>query len=237
MYEALEVRFLGFLYFYQARQEDIIMHSFKLSAENFERAKWKMALPGVILAVIIIYLVTSVSVENIVSLGNDLGVQNSAVLLLLTVLIGTVPFIIGIKIYIKKQRIRWLSFEIEIDSTRIIRKQEDNPTIEILREQITGIRESIGYGITVMTGDRNRMIFIPESIEQYAKLKELLSSWVHIDVHYPKFKSNTLTVQYVNRDVERKNYLKKSLRGIIVPMIMMLVFFGGLLLMLFLWDK
>lgn len=210
------------------------MQSFKLSPESFERAKWKMITPGLIVIAIIFWAILK---EGILTSIEDLENKESIITLVICTVIPVVITFITMKIYMTKQRRKWLSYELIVDEDKIIRKQEGNSTIEISRKEITNIRESVGYGITISTDSRRKMIFIPESAEQYDKIKILLNSWSIIKAYHPRIKGNTLSVFLANREADREQYLRTSRNLILSRLLIIIIPFILLFILVFILEN
>jgi hypothetical protein len=189
-----------------------------------------MTLPSLTLVILVFFVMLK---QEIFSSINDLGNQESIVKLIVCTVIPVVFTYVAFRIYITKQRYKWLSYELIIDENRIMRKQEGNSTIEISRSEITNIRESIGYGIFVSTNNRRKMIFIPESAEQYDKIRVLLNLWSRIEEYHPKIKGNTLSVFLANRNVDNENYMRRSRNFIISRLLIIVITIIFLLLLVF----
>lgn len=74
------------------------------------------------------------------------------------------------------------SYELTLTEDVIIRKQAELPEVEIRREQVTGIHETIGAGLLVTTKDCYKYIFIPAILESYDDVKDQLRYWKPIEM-------------------------------------------------------
>lgn len=207
------------------------MNSFKLSPESFERSKYKMILYNLIIITIVLFIILKPLISE------DLKNKDSIFATIVVLVIVVIALIFRLNGQIKKQRAKWLSFEIIVDATKITRKQEGNPVVEIQKEQITEIKEAIGYGITIFTDNTNLKIFIPEALEKYDNLKSLLGLWSKIEVIKPKFRSSTATVYYVSGEVDKNRQLKKSVKMLFVGLIVLIILFVCLLLLVMFLGK
>ena len=71
----------------------------------------------------------------------------------------------------------WLSFQLLVGSDSIVRKQVRIPDIEIHRDQVTKLQEKPGTGLFIRTKDKQLSIYVPDTIEGYDELRDLLSQW------------------------------------------------------------
>jgi hypothetical protein len=65
---------------------------------------------------------------------------------------------------LRRQRMAWNSFRLEMGETSLRRIQEYRDDIEISHNEITEIRQAPGGGISVMTAEPHRTIFIHEQL-------------------------------------------------------------------------
>ena len=74
-------------------------------------------------------------------------------------------------------RADWDSYQLSLADDGLRRVVSSLPAVEIARNEVTHIVESPGQGLTVLTADRQRFIFIPEQLERYAAVREQLAGW------------------------------------------------------------
>lgn len=83
---------------------------------------------------------------------------------------------------LKIQRAGLDSYELTVSDDVIIRKQAKLPEVAIQRGQVTGIHETAGVGMLVMTGDCYKYIFIPVMLDNYDEVKDELKGWKAIEI-------------------------------------------------------
>lgn len=74
------------------------------------------------------------------------------------------------------------SYELTVDEGMIVRKQDELPEVAIQRDQVTGIHETAGVGMLVMTGDCYKYIFIPVMLDNYDEVRDELKEWKAIEI-------------------------------------------------------
>jgi len=71
----------------------------------------------------------------------------------------------------------WNSYSLTVGDDLIRREMSNVPSLEIRRADVTHIHEVRGAGITVLTADRHRFVFIPEQLIGYESVRGLLAEW------------------------------------------------------------
>jgi len=79
-------------------------------------------------------------------------------------------------------RSNWDSYRLSVAEDGLRRVVSSLPAVEIARGEVTHIFDSPGEGLTVMTADRQRFVFIPEQLEDYAAVREQLAGWRAFEV-------------------------------------------------------
>lgn len=74
------------------------------------------------------------------------------------------------------------SYELTVSDDLIIRNQAQIPEVAIQRGQVTGIHETAGVGILVMTADYYKYIFIPAMLDNYDEVRDELKRWKAIEI-------------------------------------------------------
>lgn len=108
--------------------------------------------------------------------------------------ISTIAVILGLVFlsllhYLRSLRIQKTgldSYELIVDEDMIIRKQDGIPEVTIQRDQVTGIYETVGSGILVMTGDCYKYIFIPVMLDHYDQVRVKIRAWKSIEIMQDK---------------------------------------------------
>lgn len=74
-------------------------------------------------------------------------------------------------------RSNWDSYQLSLAENGLRRVVSSLPAVEIARAEVTHIFDSPGEGLTVMTEDRQRFVFIPAQLEEYPAVREQLAGW------------------------------------------------------------
>jgi hypothetical protein len=71
----------------------------------------------------------------------------------------------------------WDSYQLSLADDGLRRVVSSLPALEITRAEVTHLFDSPGEGVTVMTADPQRFVFIPEQLEDYSGVREQLAGW------------------------------------------------------------
>jgi hypothetical protein len=74
-------------------------------------------------------------------------------------------------------RADWDSYQLSLSKDGLRRVVSSLPAVEIARAEVTHIFDSPGEGLTVMTAQRQRFVFIPEQLQGYPAVREQLAGW------------------------------------------------------------
>lgn len=103
--------------------------------------------------------------------GSDWLVTAAAAVLLIPIMFVT------FRRNIHLQRENWKTFRIVISDEGVTRVQRGHPDIVIAVREITRLKETLGYGLTVFSSEHHRRIFVPPLLQDYEECKNLLARW------------------------------------------------------------
>jgi hypothetical protein len=72
---------------------------------------------------------------------------------------------------------RWRDFEVAIDGDCIRQIQHGSVTLTLRRDEVTGLVEAEGFGLSIQTNSPPRHIFLPSGLTGYQELREHLATW------------------------------------------------------------
>ena len=101
-------------------------------------------------------------------------------------------FTVFLKAIFKLLKKGWLSYELHIDSDKLIQKQNHLRDITINREEIADIIEEKNKGIYINTKEKNKTVFIPLNLDGYKEVRKILVEWKGINEKVDKISSYTL---------------------------------------------
>jgi len=82
---------------------------------------------------------------------------------------------------LKNGKSSWDSYQLTVGPNVLRRFIANLPPVEILRTEVTQIVESRAEGITVMTADRHRFLFVPKELVGFEEVRAGLSTWRGFD--------------------------------------------------------
>jgi len=135
---------------------------------TFQNRYYLVAIPLVLFMFFAIFLISVI--------GSEIKVSTIAVGLILLLFVISSLF----KSLTQQKKI-WASYLLIVDTDSIRRVQDTSATIEILRNEISKIKEYPDGNIFVESSISKKGILIPSTIEEYSEIRILLSKWHEIE--------------------------------------------------------
>jgi len=80
---------------------------------------------------------------------------------------------------VRRMRSYWSDFELALADSSLESRTPDG-TRKLDRNEVSGIAETPGFGLSILATDQARSIYIPDGIERYGELKAALGSWAEL---------------------------------------------------------
>jgi uncharacterized membrane protein len=171
--------------------------SYKLSQRAFTKTKWVEILRINLASLLIVLICVSIVIYNF-SISNNI----LAICFAFTAVYISIESFIRIARLLKRMKKFWPTFEILINDEKIVKLQRNTPYSQIRSEQISSITETEDFGLIVLTNDNVKHIFIPQILEGYNEIKEILSQWCMI-------KKSTITTEGIKKKIAREIYISQ----------------------------
>lgn len=71
----------------------------------------------------------------------------------------------------------WSTYVVTLSPNVIHRQVSTHAPMEIFRSDVVRVEHDAGYGLTVLTADRNRSLFVPEGLVAYDEVVHRLATW------------------------------------------------------------
>lgn len=153
---------------------------YKLAPEYFKQLEKRFYL---VVLPIILFTVLGVIYLSILRLGFSFSVVIVALLLILCV-------VFSFRKSLTRQKQSWASYQLTIDEDTIRRTQNGYVSVDISKDNVSGIIEYPGGSIVVKAEMQNKQIVIPAFLERYLDVRSLLNQWHPIDIQPSHNKTN-----------------------------------------------
>jgi membrane protein YdbS with pleckstrin-like domain len=107
---------------------------------------------------------------------NPSGATSNVLVMAAAVVVLAVVIAIRLMQQVREYQSGLQNLVISVGSDRIDREQKGVPALRIKRSEVTAVFETEN-GLLVMTKDKNRFLWLPVQLQDYANARELLSGW------------------------------------------------------------
>lgn len=109
------------------------------------------------------------------------GETSSSSVLGTTALLMAAAFYVGYRIVLSRELAMWRSYRLTLWPSAVRREVDGLPLMLLKRSEVTKIVTWPGRGITVMTAEPHRNVFIAEQLERFDEARDALAAWAPLE--------------------------------------------------------